>query len=318
MRSPIRCLALAATALCVLACERSRTTPTTVGTATEGAAREAQPARTERPRASGWEASAGSVLVVRDSAASSGFVIFPQYADSVLPDTVRFNDASLRGTQLDLLGRAGQVGEARLGALVSQEWSGSGCAEWPTAPLRPVGDSMLPPAWAVAFTAGRVQPIALDSLEALPRIDSARVAADITRLASALPNDTIPAFRGVPFAVDRAYRFSLASGVRVLVAEVVRRLNQEANPLEQQILLVAERDSASKSARPRTVYFERSSGSEDGLETFDVLAAVMLGATRRPALVLMREGPETNAYALLERGADGQWRLRWTSARTGC
>jgi hypothetical protein len=258
------------------------------------------------------------VLVVRDSAPSSAFVIFPQYTDSVLPDTVRFDDAALAGTPLDLLGRAGQVGEARLGTVTNQEWSGSGCIEWPTASLRTVSDTALPPMWSVAFTAGRVQPIALDSLEALSRPDSARLAADITRLASALPNDPVPAFRGVPFAVDRAYRFSLASGVRVIVSEVVQRLNQEANPLEQEILLVAERDSAGKNARPRTVYFERNSGSEDRLETFDVLAAVMLGTPRRPTLVLLREGPETNAYALLERGTDGQWRLRWTSARTGC
>lgn len=304
-------------ALSALACERSRSTPTTDTTTT--AVRNAVPT-TPMPRvpSSGWDASAGAVLVVRDSVPSSGFVVFPQYTDSVLPDTVRFESESLRGTALDLLGRAGQVGEARVGAITSQEWSGSGCIEWPTASLHAIGDTTLPPAWSVAFTAGLVQPIALDSLDALSRPDSARLAADITRLASALPHDTVPAFRGVPFAVDRAYRFSLASGTQVIVAEVVRRLNQEANPLEQEILLVAERANTTNAARPHTVYFERHSGSEDRLETFDVLAAVLLGAPRHPALVLMREGPETNAYALLERGSDGQWRLRWTSARTGC
>ena len=319
MHHPLRCVAVAAVVLSVLACERSRTAPA-VDTTRTGAAHVAMPpARAPRTLASGWDVGAGPILVVRGSRPSSGLVIFPQYVDSILSDTVRFPDATVQGTPVDLFGRAGQVGRGRLGVVTAKDWSGSGCIEWPIASVRPIDSSAATPiAWSVGFTAGHVEPIALDSLEALARPDSAHLAAEITRLASVLPNDTAQAFRGVPFAVDRAYEFSLARGESVIVAEIVRRLNQEANPLEEQILLVAEQDSTGADARPHTAYFERHSGSEERMETFDVLAALWLDAPRRPALILLREGPETSAYALLERDSNGRWRVRWTSARTGC
>ena len=172
--------------------------------------------------------------------------------------------------------------------------------------------------WSVAFVHGRVQPVALDSIESLARPDSARLAADVTRLASMLPDDTSRTFQGIPFAVRSAYRFPVANGVQGVVADVVRRLNQEANPLEQHTLLVAERSAADPQARFHTVFHERSAGSEETLETSDVLAVLRYGSPVRTAIVLLREGLETSAYELLERDPSGHWRQRWVSVHTGC
>jgi hypothetical protein len=248
-------------------------------------------------------------------------VVSPQDADSTRADSVRVDDSTLRGLTLELLSRSGAAGEARVVAVGGTEWTHSrgACTEWPSARLRPVSGGA-PPVnvnWTVAFAKGRVEPVPLDSIEALPRPDSARLAADVTRLASALPNDTARAFRGVPFSVRRAYRFAIP-GAAALAADVVRTLNLEASPLEQHTLLIAERDSGDTDGRYRTVYYERRAGAEEAVESTDVLAAVRFRAPPRLALVLVREGAETSAYALLERYAPGRWRVRWTSARTGC
>ena len=89
----------------------------------------------------------------------------------------------------------------------------------------------------------------------------------------------------------------------------------------QQILLVAERPApvAGTPAAPWTLaYHERDAGLEDELTATEVLAAVALGATRRPTLVLARAMPDGNRYSLLERTGDGAWRIRWSSVEGGC
>ena len=101
-----------------------------------------------------------------------------------------------------------------------------------------------------------------------------------------------------------------------MAAHIVRKLTIEANPVEEHILLVAERDSTGGALRP--VYSERASGSEESVETTDVMAAVALGANRTPTLVLERTGETARAFSLLERTDAGRWRVRWTSVYTGC
>ena len=173
-----------------------------------------------------------------------------------------------------------------------------------------------------AFPGGFVQQhvtsIGLDSLDGMSGVDSARLAADLTRLASALPDDTSKTFRGIPFSVRYAFRFQAASGVDAVVADLVRRLNQEASPLEQHTLLIAERIGAASDTPFRVAYHERTGGLEEAIETTDVLAALRLSSPPHVALVVLREGQDTSAFAMLERQADGSWRVRWTSVHTGC
>ena len=186
------------------------------------------------------------------------------------------------------------------------------CAVWPAVSLSM--DSAR--AWTVAFQRGVATAIELRPIESLASSDSARLAADLTRLAAALPNDTARAFRGLPFVIRAAHGFTPTPGIEAAVAEVARRVNVEANPREETLLLVAERASGSREWQ--VAYSERASGSEAHVERATPLAAVKLGATASPTLVVERTGTDWIAYALVQRQADGRWRESWESAYSGC
>ncbi|MBX6330282.1 MAG: hypothetical protein IRY91_00395 [Gemmatimonadaceae bacterium] len=299
------------------ACERSRTTvprDTALAVLPESAQAPNVP-----PAPPAWTPEAGPVMLVRSgNALDAAYVVFPEYNDSTLPDTVRFDTRSVRGLPVELIGHDGAAGTARVASASSSTWIADSCVEWPTARLELAGDSAQLADWTVAFEHASIRPIRLDSLQTLPSPDSARLAADITRLASALPDDTSRTFRGIPFVVRAAYRFAAAPRVQAIAADVVRKLNQEATPLEQHTLIVAERDAANPQAPYHAVYHERTAGSEESIETSDVLAGIQYPTPGHMALVLVREGIDATAYALLERGASGRWRVRWTSVHTGC
>lgn len=304
--------------LCLLcaSCERSRA-PVPVDSARAAPPRATRPAEgppATTPEPASWDAAAGSVLLVRGDALDSAYIVFPQYSDSILPDTVNFDLGSLRKTNVALYGHAGDVGSAQIASVAGRPWRAGECIEWPMATLA-LGDSAAS-TWSVALLEPAVAPVVLDSIEGLAPLDSARLAADITRLASTLRGDTAHVFRGIPFSVRNAYRFTASTGTPALAADVVRNLNQEAMPLEEHNFIIAERHDASR--RYQVVYQDRTAGTEESLITTEVLAAVNFQNPPRTALVLLHEGFETNAYALLERTGKGQWRMRWTSVRTGC
>jgi hypothetical protein len=264
-----------------------------------------------------WDTSAGPVMFVRGNSTSEAYVIFPTITDSTPSADVHFDSALARNTTVELFQRAGGGDTARVGALAGGEWNADQCIEWPAAKVHTTTGGETGSGWTVAFLKGRAKAIPLDTVESMAHADSARLAADITRLVSTVPNDTARTFRGIPYSVRTAYRFMPVAGVEAVVADVVRRLNQEANPLEEHTLVVGERPAGSN-APYKLAYREVTAGSDETLESSDVLAAVAIGSPPRIALVLAREGYESNAYALLERQPDGSWRLRWTSAQTGC
>ncbi len=271
-----------------------------------------------RPPASSWDRTAGPVLVVRADSPGRAFVVYPQYSDSTLPDTVRFDVAPLREATVELYGHAGALGSTRVRSVGPRSWRAGECIEWPTATVATPADSAAahPSGWSIALLPNGIAGVPLDSIEGLAPLDSAKLAADITRLVSALPGDTARAFSGIPFAVRNAYRFTVDSATPAIAADVVRKLPQEAMPLEEHTFLIAER----RGAQPRftVVYTDRTSGTDESLVTTELLAAVRLPSPPRTALILLREGFDTNAYALLERTPRGEWRVRWTSVRTGC
>jgi hypothetical protein len=156
----------------------------------------------------------------------------------------------------------------------------------------------------------------LRPIESLASPDSARLAAQLTRLAASLPNDTARAFRGLPFVIRAAHGFTPGEGLESVVAEIVRRVNVEANPREETLLLITERIGTS--GEWRVAYSERASGSEIHVERATPLAAVRLGAGALPTLVLERAGADWIAYALVQRERDGRWRESWESAYSGC
>lgn len=269
----------------------------------------------------GWTEDAGAALYIAEDEDDRAAVVLPHLSDTMLADTasamqVAVELGAIAGDTVELFGRSGRIGMGVLGAADEVSTTdGESCTAWPSLSLS-VQASGGP--WTIALDAGRAVAIPLDSVDILSGVDSARMTAEVSRLASVLPGDTVAAFRGLPFSVRTIRRFSPVTGVAALVAEVVRKVNQEANPREERILIVAERDSGRTSGRYAVAYSERASGTEEDVETTDVLAGLAVGPARTPTLVLRREYFEGSAYALLERIGPKSWRVRWTSAYAGC
>lgn len=256
-------------------------------------------------------------MLARGASAANALVVFPDYSDSTVPDTLQLDASTLRGDSVELLGRDGSIDAVPVVSAGTKQWAGDECVEWPTATLGII-DTSRAAGWTVGFVQPHVTAVRLDSLAGMSGTDSARLAADLTRLASALSDDTSKTFHGIPFSVRYAYRFQAAPGEEAVVADLVRRLNQEASPLEQHTFVIAERSSATPDAEFQVVYHERAGGLEEAIETTDVLGAVRLSSPAHVALVVLREGQDTSAYAMLERATNGSWRVRWTSVHTGC
>lgn len=268
----------------------------------------------------GWNADAGSVLLIAGDVPGLGEVIFPEVTDSTFGDSALMDLAPVRGAHVTLFSRRGEVGNAIIvgeDTTAQSDSSDDACEDWPLVRLR--NESRGPTAaWTVGLAAGRAHTIPLDSIDHLPRADSARLANEVIALTTRLPDDTASAFRGLPFYVRTVRRFEPVPGVQALIADMSRRINQEADPREEQLLLVAERDSGKTSGPWHVGFSERASGHEGTVETHDVLAALAIGGARRPTLVLARYVGDGVAYALLERNGAGRWELRWVSAASGC
>jgi hypothetical protein len=173
-----------------------------------------------------------------------------------------------------------------------------------------------PRSWNVGFIGGVVAPIGLDSMPSLGRADSLDALTNMTRLASAMPNDSAGRFTGLPFVVRTIWRFSVPGGQPTFVGLIRRSINQEATPLQEHTLIIAERSVTDSTLS--LAYSERSYGDEETIESRDILAAVMLGASRNVTLVVARDFGNAAAYGLIERGDDGKWKARWVSARRHC
>lgn len=307
----------------IAGCDRSRSvrdssTPPSIAPANTSVAAEPTPVA----RLAGWnDTLAGPDLLVTGTNSSEAVVIMPRYTDSTVADAPSSDSALGPHPRVDLFSRRGLAGAAVLAAAAGGNFTGT-CTAWPTATVTTAQGP--PPDWSVGFMSGHATALPMDSMMGLPSVDSARRAAAIARAASALPGDTAAAFRGLPFAVRDAHQFILPTGDTVLAAEVVRRLNQEASPQEEHLLIVLERDTlpAPGGGPPPFVvaYSERASGPEDDVESSEMLAAVVLGRAPRqhPAIIISRDYGDGSSYTLLERLAPRRWRARWNSAYVGC
>lgn len=267
--------------------------------------------------ASPWDSSAGPVFLVVGENGMRANIVLPFVAADVSLDTARLDITAYRRAQFDLLANGRVVAKASLSGLVSND-PPDDCTAWPTVQLTGNADS-LAHGWVVAFETGRVAPIAFDSLAGLSSRDSSQLAIEIARLASAAPGDSVAELKGIPYQVRRAYRFTPSPGNEVILAEVLRTLNQEASPKQEHLLLLAERDSTSDK-RFTTAFSDRTSGGEETLETSELLIVARFGAGggTKTAAVLARYVGDGVMYSLLERAGPRQWRMRWTSAYSGC
>ena len=151
----------------------------------------------------GWDSTAGPFIVLPtvDGGLTSGSLLRSDASELTVSDTGGVGRL-LADRKVDLFSRSGRLTTARL-TIDAAPRVDAGCTAWPVARLATDAGGTLAP-WTAAFAAGKVTAIPLDSIEGLSSRDSVRLAIDLTRLASALRDDTSTTFRGLPFVVLRA------------------------------------------------------------------------------------------------------------------
>ncbi len=310
--SALRTCALGVFALALLAaCDRSAATSRADSTLL---ARAGADSLTLMASDSGWNADAGTLMLLPtdDEVFTDGALVRPDATELTVGDTVGLG-AALGDGRFDLFTRSGAVGVVNI-TIRAPVGADSGCTAWPPVRLAPEGSARLV-AWTVAFAAGHVAAVALDSIEGLPPRDSARLAVDLTRLASGLRDDTSTTFRGLPFVVLRAYR-ATALDTGFIVATLARRVNQEDSPEEERLVLIV--NMVGTDAKQWTVAWqERAAGREDELVVAEPLMAYRTIRGNEVNLLFGRDdGEALSAAVLARRGAT--WRVRWQSAAAGC
>ncbi|MDQ8161468.1 MAG: hypothetical protein P3C10_02675 [Gemmatimonadota bacterium] len=308
-----RVIAMAMTVWLAAGCDRQPPTPsgdsTTTADSSRAAARELVPVA-----GSGWDDGLGPFLVlpIVDDGLMAGSLLRPEATELTVGDTVGVGVATADG-RIDLFSRSGPVGWARLSVEPAARVD-AGCTAWPVARLTVDAGVAVAP-WTAAFAAGRVESIPLDSIEGFMPRDSTRLATQLTRLASALPDDTSRTFRGLPFVVLRAWR-SRGLDTAFVVATLARRVNQEDAPKEERLVLVV--DAIGDDPKRWTVaWHERASGSEDELVVAEPLLAFHAIGARDPRLLFGRDDGVAFSAAVLSRETGG-WRVLWESAVVGC
>lgn len=259
---------------------------------------------------SGWDSTAGLFMVIPASKDSTdAALILPGLTDSSLASTAHFELGALKNTPLDLFNLQGLVGSSILN-VVSQSVDPSVCPNWPRGRLA----TSVPSGWRVGLEKGRATGIRLRSMEGMQGEDSARLIGEVLNIATHL-TDGATAFHGIPFFVRKAYRLETPA-ISVIVAEIVRRINEEANPREEHLLLLAERQAGEKDYH--MAFHTRSAGAEESLETSDVLAGFTLIKSGRPAVAVTFDYEDGGKIGLLERISGNEWKLIWKSAYSGC
>ncbi|QJR36851.1 hypothetical protein [Gemmatimonas groenlandica] len=263
---------------------------------------------------SGWDSGAGPFVVLPtvDGGLMAGSLLRPDASELTVGDTAGVGAASADG-RLELFARSGKVGVARL-TVEGAPRVDEGCTAWPVARLAVDAGVTVAP-WTAAFAVGRVTAIPLDSIEGLASRDSARLATDLTRLASGLADDTSSTFRGLPFVVMRAWR-TRGLDTAFIVATLARRVNQEDDPKEERLVVVV--DAIGDNAKAWTVaWHERAAGHEEELVVAEPLLAFRNVGAPDVRLLFGRDDGVALGAAVLTRGRSG-WRVLWESAVAGC
>ena len=257
----------------------------------------------------GWDSTAGSFIVIpapNDSANAA--VVLPGLTDSILSVTKNFELSALQNTPLDLFSLQGLVGHAAL--RVSSQLPGqTGC--WPSARL---SDSA-PAEWKIGLESGRAKGLRVNPIGAVQGQDSAALTTDVLEIASQIPQRDDAAFKGIPYSVRNAYRVTVPE-LSLIIAEVVRKINEEANPREEHVFLIAERLSSTQAYH--LTFHKKSAGAEESLETTDLLSVIEIVKTGKPALIVSFDYEDGRKLGLIERFSENAWRLVWKSAYAGC
>ena len=265
----------------------------------------------------GWLAEAGPVLYL-PSDAGSVRVVLPRVGDDSVPQpAAAVLPSAAAPAPIDLFGPTGLVGRGSVGAFAADGQTApvAGCDAWPELPLRRDDAGGVP--WRVGLVAGAAEALVLDSAETLAMRDSASLVRDIVRATATLATDSAAAgLARVPFNVLAAHRARLPDSTELLLAVVERRINSEADPRVERTTLVLER---APGARAHAVAWqERQFVTEDEIVSVEILGALRLVRTRTPLVLLGLDFGDGTRLEVLERTGPGAWRVRWSSAYTGC
>jgi hypothetical protein len=255
-----------------------------------------------------WDPTAGPMMLIAlGDAGDSAAAVLPGATDSAL-DSISLPHVSQ--DVFDLYGRSGKIASSVVGAPRKSARNGS-CDTWPSVRITPPHGG-----WQIALAKGSAKAIPLDSIDALSSGDSASLAASLAESVAALPIASDPTFRRLPFRVRYAYTAQIDSA-EIVVADVVRALNEEANPRIEHIFVVGKRPR--KTTGKFTVgYYSRTAGAEETTSATEVLAALEIGSLRRPAFVINVESDSRARFGLIESAASGEWQPVWWSAYTNC
>ena len=262
----------------------------------------------------GWDSTAGPFIVLPtvDGGLTSGSLLRSDASELTVSDTGGIGRL-LADRKVDLFSRSGRLTTALLTINAAPRLD-AGCTAWPVARLATDAGANIAP-WTAAFAAGKVTAIPLDSIEGLSSRDSVRLAIDLTRLASGLRDDTSTTFRGLPFVVLRAYR-ARGLDTSFVVATLARRVNQEADPKEERLVIVV--DVVGDDSKMWTVaWHERASGKEEELVVAEPLLAFRTNGAPDVRLLFGRDDGIALGAAVLARGKSG-WHVLWESAVAGC
>jgi hypothetical protein len=258
-----------------------------------------------------WNVNAGPVMLFSaGNGSDSVSVVLPEATDSTI-ELIQAVTPAVSGLIFELFNRGGRVDSTRVLAQRLGADSTRDCTTWPVGITQSTHSG-----WRVGFVRGNVSAVPLDSIESLPSADSAMLAATLTQTAATLPVSSDPTFRRLPFRVQSAYTFRLDS-VAVVIADIVRMLNEEANPRIEHLLLIGERAAGTK-GRYAVGYFSRVAGAEETMQATEVLTVVRIGVSKNPAIVVSVDSEEGVKLGLIERTGPGQWRPTWKSAYTTC
>ena len=259
--------------------------------------------------ATNWDTSTGPVMILALGEGDSVAIVSPQATDS----TTTFEESSALESDLtvDLFGRAGKIASAAVISPITRTAGAGECRSWPAGRIRTSRSG-----WRVGFAAGRVTAVSLDSIEGMSSPDSSTLAAAIAQTVAMLPSSSDSDFRGLPFRVRSAYTFR-ADSIDGVIADVVRSVNEEANPRLEHLFVIGERPAKS-AMKYKVAFFSRIAGAEEAAEVTELLAVILIGPTKRPAAIVNVEFDEGGTLGLIERTTPGRWRFRWRSAYTGC
>ncbi len=258
-----------------------------------------------------WPAAGGRYLLVATSAPDTAFVVFPEFTNDSTIASAQFVLSGDALTDYELWTSDGSSSVGRLTSVVQAKQPG--CDNWPVGRLQASAGART---WSVGLRAGRARGIPYTTIDQMSAGDSVKIVVDLARLGSQAPNDTGVALRGLPYVVRAAYRAPLGDSLVLLVGEVVRRVNIEANPREERTTVVGER--AASDQEPYTlVYSERLHGDEENVPTTELIGLVQLNDGNYVAFGA-RDYSDGGTYLMFAREKGSRWRLRWQSAYAGC